>query len=383
MFTNNKIMTQIQKAARKATLAAAIPATLFTAQAAHQAPSLNHQQTGNRQQSGAGYQAPARQSMPMNRSNASRPSAPSFNRQSNPTTFRQSSFRQASPNSPTMQGPSQKAPGTTKTPGTQTPGTKTPPGSGTQTSGVNTNVNRNTNINTNTNINRNSNSNGSGSGFNNGGGRRAGNGNSGYGGQGSLRNGNPGPSATNRNTNTNINQNTNININKNVNVNRARGERRIPEEHFQSHFGRSHEFRLDHGQLEAGHREFRYNGVVFGMAQPWPAAWTYTDVVYVDQIGGAYYLCNRMHPGVRVALNLGDCPTCVSQMAPSDCQSCAMSYNQAPAPDASTLQAGQSIDDVVSSLGAPQKIVDLGSKQIYLYASVKVTFIDGRLTDAE
>ncbi len=364
----NKIMTQIQKAASKATLAAAIPATMFTAQAAHQAPSNNHQQTGNHQQSAAHYQAPARQSMPMNRP-------------SNPAPSRQSSFRQASPNSPSMKGQAPKPAGSATGAGT----TKTPPTPGTQTP---SNINRNTNINTNTNVNRNGNTNGSFNGNRGGlnGGdvlRRAGNSNSGYGGQGPARNVNPGLSATNRNTNTNVNQNTNININKNINVNRARGERRIPEEHFQSHFGRNHEFRLDHHELAAGRREFRYNGAAFAMAQPWPSTWMYSDVLYVDQIGGAYYLCNRMHPGVRVALNLGDCPVCVSQTASSDCTSCAMSNNQAPAPNASVLQAGQSIDDVVASLGAPQKVVDLGSKQIYLYASVKVTFVDGRLTDAE
>jgi hypothetical protein len=48
-----------------------------------------------------------------------------------------------------------------------------------------------------------------------------------------------------------------------------------------------------------------------------------------------------------------------------------------------TVQLGQSLDDVVRTLGEPQKEVDLGQKKILVYASLKVTLVDGKVTDAE
>jgi hypothetical protein len=57
-----------------------------------------------------------------------------------------------------------------------------------------------------------------------------------------------------------------------------------------------------------------------------------------------------------------------------------------PAPaQAPTVQihAGQTIDEVVAALGQPEKIVDLGSKKIYVYKDLKVTFIDGKVSDVQ
>jgi hypothetical protein len=48
-----------------------------------------------------------------------------------------------------------------------------------------------------------------------------------------------------------------------------------------------------------------------------------------------------------------------------------------------TIQLGQSPDDVKGMLGQPQKIVDLGAKQIYIYKDMKITFVKGKVTDVQ
>ena len=57
------------------------------------------------------------------------------------------------------------------------------------------------------------------------------------------------------------------------------------------------------------------------------------------------------------------------------------SQQQAAAP--ATVQIGQTPDDVVGILGQPEKIVNLGAKQIYVYKDLKVTFMNGKVTDAQ
>jgi hypothetical protein len=144
--------------------------------------------------------------------------------------------------------------------------------------------------------------------------------------------------------------------------------------------------------LAGAHVGFRFGGVSFGLIQPWPVGWLYTDAVYVDFFAGSYYLCNRMHPGVRVALNIGDCAACAApQAAPADCADCTADTSQTDPSAVSqtdssavpTLYAGETTDQVVAALGNPQNVVDLGGKQIYLFAGMKVTFIGGALADAE
>jgi hypothetical protein len=59
-----------------------------------------------------------------------------------------------------------------------------------------------------------------------------------------------------------------------------------------------------------------------------------------------------------------------------------------PVPTASpvappTVQLGQTADQVQAILGQPDKIVNLGPKQIYVYKDIKVTFVNGKVTDAE
>jgi hypothetical protein len=56
---------------------------------------------------------------------------------------------------------------------------------------------------------------------------------------------------------------------------------------------------------------------------------------------------------------------------------------EAPAAPPATVEIGQSTDEVVAILGQPTKIINLGLKQIYVYKDLKVTFVKGKVTDAQ
>lgn len=62
-----------------------------------------------------------------------------------------------------------------------------------------------------------------------------------------------------------------------------------------------------------------------------------------------------------------------AQAAPQD---------QPPAEPAS-IDKGMTTDQVQAALGKPDKIVNLGSKQIYVYKDLKVTFLNGKVSDVQ
>jgi hypothetical protein len=47
------------------------------------------------------------------------------------------------------------------------------------------------------------------------------------------------------------------------------------------------------------------------------------------------------------------------------------------------ISLGQTPDEVKAVLGQPQKIVDLGPKQIYVYKDLKITFVDCKVADVQ
>jgi hypothetical protein len=48
-----------------------------------------------------------------------------------------------------------------------------------------------------------------------------------------------------------------------------------------------------------------------------------------------------------------------------------------------SISAGQTPDQVIAILGQPDKVVKLGPKEIYYFKDIKVTFVDGKMTDAQ
>lgn len=47
------------------------------------------------------------------------------------------------------------------------------------------------------------------------------------------------------------------------------------------------------------------------------------------------------------------------------------------------VQLGMTTDQVQAALGTPEKIFNLGAKQIYVYKDVKVTFLNGKVSDVQ
>jgi len=85
---------------------------------------------------------------------------------------------------------------------------------------------------------------------------------------------------------------------------------RIPEDRFRAHFGRGHWFRVYSAPVivVGGYPRFQYGGFWFSVVDPWPEYWASnwyeSDDVYVDYVNDGYYMYNRRHPGVAIAVNV-------------------------------------------------------------------------------
>jgi flagellar motor protein MotB len=85
---------------------------------------------------------------------------------------------------------------------------------------------------------------------------------------------------------------------------------RIPQDHFSGYFGSGHGFRIYSLPLiiVGGYPRFQYGGYWFSLIDPWPedwsADWYQSDDVYIDYSNDGYYLYNRRHPGVGLAISV-------------------------------------------------------------------------------
>jgi len=68
------------------------------------------------------------------------------------------------------------------------------------------------------------------------------------------------------------------------------------------------------------------------------------------------------------------------QMPP---QPMAQQQQQQQQSEPETIQLGMSPDQVQSTLGKPDKIFNVGAKQIFVYKDVKVTFLNGKVSDVQ
>jgi len=57
--------------------------------------------------------------------------------------------------------------------------------------------------------------------------------------------------------------------------------------------------------------------------------------------------------------------------------------SEAQAANTKTVDLGQTPDQVKSALGAPDKVINLGAKEIYVYKDIKVVFVDGKVSDVQ
>jgi hypothetical protein len=85
---------------------------------------------------------------------------------------------------------------------------------------------------------------------------------------------------------------------------------RVPEDRFRLYFGSDHFFRISRLPMVyvGGYPRFQYDGYGVTFVDPWPESWSPTwyenDDVYIDYTGDGYYLYDRVHPGVGIAVNI-------------------------------------------------------------------------------
>jgi len=93
------------------------------------------------------------------------------------------------------------------------------------------------------------------------------------------------------------------------------------------------------------------------------------------------YLSKAEASQIKDVINLVLAPDTSGQQPQAQSQ-----QEQAAPPDQpppQTIQLGQTIEQVKDALGQPEKIVDLGQKQIYVYKDLKITFINGKVADVQ
>lgn len=76
----------------------------------------------------------------------------------------------------------------------------------------------------------------------------------------------------------------------------------IPDNRFRANFGRQHSFKVSRPIVVNNRQTILYGGYNFVLVDAWPAAWAYTDDVYIDYIDGDYFLFDLLHPWMRIAL---------------------------------------------------------------------------------
>jgi hypothetical protein len=56
-----------------------------------------------------------------------------------------------------------------------------------------------------------------------------------------------------------------------------------------------------------------------------------------------------------------------------------------PAPPSApaSIALGQTVAEVTAALGQPKSVVDLGTKKIYVYLNMKITFVGGKVINVQ
>ena len=86
------------------------------------------------------------------------------------------------------------------------------------------------------------------------------------------------------------------------------------------------------------------------------------------------------HSRIRVADSKGRIRAAVSKRAGQDQ---GQQQAQQPAAEPQSIEKGMTPDQVEAAMGKPDKKVNLGSKQIYVYKDLKVTFLNGKVSDVQ
>jgi hypothetical protein len=70
-------------------------------------------------------------------------------------------------------------------------------------------------------------------------------------------------------------------------------------------------------------------------------------------------------------------------MTPEDVKKTIDNVIADPAVESKTVKLGMSADEVKATLGNPDKIVDLGVKQLFIYKDMKIVLVDGKVSDVQ
>jgi len=106
--------------------------------------------------------------------------------------------------------------------------------------------------------------------------------------------------------------------------------------------------------------------IVFALAKGYLASAAVTDVEDI----------------IAQVLTIDTAASAPSQPAPQPAGPAVEQPAPAEAPPAA-IKLGQTIDEVVAILGQPEKTVDLGAKKIYVYPDLKITFMNGKVSDVQ
>jgi hypothetical protein len=85
---------------------------------------------------------------------------------------------------------------------------------------------------------------------------------------------------------------------------------RVPDDRFRLYFGSNHLFRISRLPMVfvGGYPRFQYDGYSVTFMDPWPETWPptwyETDDVYIDYTDDGYYMYDRMHPGIGIAVSI-------------------------------------------------------------------------------
>ena len=88
-------------------------------------------------------------------------------------------------------------------------------------------------------------------------------------------------------------------------------------------------------------------------------------------------------PDAAPAADAAPPPPAAAPAAPAEAAPAPIAPPPPPPPDPTEVSEGQTIDQVVAALGQPTKKAKVGTKEIYYYKDLKVTFVNGKVKDVQ
>jgi hypothetical protein len=120
--------------------------------------------------------------------------------------------------------------------------------------------------------------------------------------------------------------------------------------------------------------KYYYAGVSFQFAKGYQTSVAFSDIQ--QAIGQVFTIEDQKNQNAQPAEPAGQ-PITQSPAGP------APQAPQAQQAEPIKIELGQTIEQVIAALGQPGKIVSLGEKQMYMYPDLKITFLNGKVSDVQ